>query len=202
MLIDRCVSEIFSSNMYAVKRKNVRKGILIDPGIANENRLLTYLKRFDFEPEYVILTHEHFDHCAGINILERYYNFHLLATRECAEKVKNDKGNLSRYTAEIINPFEIMHPVLVVEDLQQLSLNGIELRFIKTPGHSSGSMCIQVENNLFSGDTLLETKVPVKFPGSDKMCLQNSLKKLQEFCDSSWKVYPGHGDPFVFFNNI
>ena len=74
MLIDRCVSEIFSSNMYAVKRKNVRKGILIDPGIANENRLLTYLKRFDFEPEYVILTHEHFDHCAGINILERYYN--------------------------------------------------------------------------------------------------------------------------------
>ena len=34
MLIDRCVSEIFSSNMYAVKRKNVRKGISMNPTIA------------------------------------------------------------------------------------------------------------------------------------------------------------------------
>lgn len=198
MLVDRYISEIFSSNMYAIRMENSRKGILIDPGVANEDRLLTYLREADFDPEYVILTHEHFDHCAGVNILERYYNFHLLATRECAEKIKSDKGNLSRYVTEVINPFEIKQSVWVIEDLQRLILNGIELKFITTPGHSSGSMCIQVGNYLFSGDTVLETKVPVNLPGSDKVCLQNSFKRLQECCDSSWRVYPGHGDSFSF----
>ena len=51
---------------------------------------------------------------------------------------------------------------------------------------------------IFSGDTLLETKVPVKLPGSNKICLQNSLARLREFCDFSWRVYPGHGDSFSF----
>lgn len=198
MLVNRYISKIFNSNMYCIRDENSREGILIDPGMVDEERLLGYLRKTDINPKYVILTHEHFDHCAGVNILERFYDFYLLATKECAEKIKSDKGNLSRYAMEVINPFEIVHPVWVIEDLQRLILNGVELKFIKTPGHASGGMCILVENYLFSGDTLLETKVPVKLPGSNKICLQNSLARLREFCDSSWRVYPGHGDSFSF----
>ena len=69
MLVNRYISEIFNSNMYCIRDENSREGILIDPGMVDEERLLGYLRKTDINPKYVILTHEHYDHCAGENRL-------------------------------------------------------------------------------------------------------------------------------------
>ena len=198
MIIQQFVSGIFNSNMYVIRNEVSRKAVVIDPGESDERKLIGYLEKIGVDPAYVILTHEHFDHCAGVNILGRYYNFDLLATGECAEKIKNEKGNLSRYAMEVCLPFGIVHPVSIIDDFQKITIGDFVFCFIKTPGHSAGSMCIQTESCLFSGDTLLETKIPVKLPGGSRQMLESSLQKLNSFMEDSALVYPGHGNCFSY----
>lgn len=198
MIIEQFVSGIFNSNMYVIRNEVSRKAIVIDPGESDERKLIGYLEKIGIEPAYVILTHEHFDHCAGVNVLERYYDFDLLVTEECAEKIKNGKGNLSRYAMEVCCPFGVTHSVFAIDDFQEITMVDSTFCFIKTPGHSAGSMCIQTENCLFSGDTLLETKIPVKLPGGNRQILESSIQKLNSFLRHSSLVYPGHGSPFLY----
>jgi len=73
----------------------------------------------------------------------------------------------------------------------------ISLHFFKTPGHSSGSICIHFRNNLFSGDTILQnSKTVVKLPGGDKEALRKSLLLIFRTFDPSTIIFPGHGDSF------
>lgn len=198
MIVEQFISGIFNSNMYVIRNERSRKAVVIDPDEGNENKLTEYLKKINIEPTCVILTHEHFDHCAGVNVLERHYDFDLLATAECMEKIKNEKGNLSRYAMEVCRPFGIVHPVSEIDDWQKITIEDFVFRFIKTPGHSAGSMCIQMGNCLFSGDTLLQMKVPVKLPGGNRQMLEDSWQKLKSFVSSGVLVYPGHGKYFSY----
>jgi len=80
----------------------------------------------------------------------------------------------------------------------RLQWDGTELWFISTPGHSPGSICISVENLLFSGDTLLwGRKRAINLPGGDKQELQQSISLLFRTLSSDTVVYPGHGEPFL-----
>ena len=56
-----------------------------------------------------------------------------------------------------------------VADGDTMKVGGLELKFLHTPGHSPGGMCIAVENEgvVFSGDTLFEQSIGrTDFPGS------------------------------------
>lgn len=172
--------------------------VVIDDGEYRSLQLLAWLKKNDKIPVALFLTHEHFDHCAGINALVCNYDFQLLTTVECAELIGDDKRNLSRYMVEIFPPFQVKSPVVIIDDLQEVDINGLLFRVIKVPGHSKGSTCFQLGEFLFSGDTLLENKVPVKLPGGNKLDLELSLNKLQELLGSSLRVYPGHGGFFLY----
>lgn len=107
-----------------------------------------------------------------------------------------ERGNLSVYATDFCEPFKIENKVISITDFQQFRMGEHIFTCIETPGHSPGGLCIQTNNWLFSGDTILGTKIPVKLPGSDKQVLNNSLQKLYSFCNPSLIVYPGHGEAF------
>lgn len=197
MKVECIVSSLFHENMYILRKDSCKEVIVIDPGEPQEEKLLACFRERDIYPVGVILTHEHFDHCAGVNILEKYYNFELFASRICCENIKNFRKNLSLYAADFCDPFQILHSAYIIDDMQKMSLCEIPLQFIWTPGHSQGSICIILEDILFSGDTILESKVPVKLPGSDSGQLKDSIIKLKLCCKELIKVYPGHGNSFV-----
>ena len=76
---------------------------------------------------------------------------------------------------------------------------------IETPGHTKGSVCLQLDNCLFTGDTIFEKDIGrVDLPGGNKEQLIESLKKISEL-PTSLKLYPGHGNStilgFVMDNN-
>uniref|UniRef100_UPI0035717572 MBL fold metallo-hydrolase n=1 Tax=Marinifilum fragile TaxID=570161 RepID=UPI0035717572 len=55
-----------------------------------------------------------------------------------------------------------------------------------------------MEENLFSGDTILENiKTVVKLPGGNKYDLVNSVNAILNRFDSNVNVYPGHGKSFL-----
>ena len=184
--------------MYILWEDGAREVVVIDPGEQDGIKLLDFFLETKLKPAWVFLTHEHFDHCAGVNILNRYYDFHLLATFECGRKIRDQRGNLSLYAGEYCEPFVIEMPVRIVSDSERILINGKIYEIVITPGHSAGGMCVKVENYLFSGDALLGTKVPVKLPGGNKLQLQESLRKLKDRCDSGIRVYPGHGESFTW----
>lgn len=146
----------------------------------------------------VFLTHEHADHCAGVNELFQLMPVQLFCTRACAENIANSKQNLSLYI-DTIPTFEIHHPVILVGDFKSIKIGNIDFTFIETPGHSPGSMCILAENSIYTGDTLLyNTKTPLNFPHSNKIEYTQSIEKLKAAIKQDTTVHPGHGVPYTF----
>jgi len=78
-------------------------------------------------------------------------------------------------------------------DGEVLELGTLELEVIHTPGHTPGSICIKVEDMLFSGDTLFRGSIGrTDLYGGSKNDMETSLEKLSKL-DEDLKVLPGHG---------
>ena len=66
---------------------------------------------------------------------------------------------------------------------------------LETPGHSRGSVCLVVENVIFSGDTLFYGSCGrTDFAGGSYEDILRSLKRLAELT-GQYRVYPGHDRP-------
>ena len=67
-----------------------------------------------------------------------------------------------------------------------------DIEFLHTPGHTPGSQCFKVNNNLVSGDTLfVQGCGRVDLPGSNSEDMFHSLRKLSSLPDETI-LYPGH----------
>lgn len=197
MKVTRIANKPILSNCYVLRPEEKDSPcIVIDPGTIDNGEVLAFLSDSQLYPEIVLLTHEHFDHCAGVDALAKHYNFRLIASEQTANRITNSKTNFSAYY-EAIEPFELLTPVEVVKDGEVIEFENHKIECLETPGHSPGSMCYIVGNFVFTGDTLLNgTKTPLKLPGSDKIQHQASIKKLQSVINQGTIVYPGHGQPF------
>jgi glyoxylase-like metal-dependent hydrolase (beta-lactamase superfamily II) len=73
-----------------------------------------------------------------------------------------------------------------------LTVGGIEISLVHTPGHTPGSQCFFVDDRLIAGDTLfLEGCGRTDLPGSDPVKMFESLRRLAEVPDSTI-LFPGH----------
>lgn len=72
-------------------------------------------------------------------------------------------------------------------------VGSVEAEFLHTPGHTKGSVCIMMDNILFTGDTLFAGDVGrTDLPGGDPDALRRSLRLLYTL-PHDYIVYPGHG---------
>lgn len=79
---------------------------------------------------------------------------------------------------------------------QVIGLGTRMIRVLHTPGHTPGSVCFQIGNHLFSGDTLFPGGPgATRFPYSDFDQIMASLDEHLFVLDDATVVYPGHGAP-------
>jgi hydroxyacylglutathione hydrolase len=81
---------------------------------------------------------------------------------------------------------------------QNLTIAGLDIEVIQTPGHTPGHCCflLKSEGVLFSGDQLFAGSIGrTDLPGGDFRALMESMATKVLPLDDEVKVLPGHGPP-------
>ncbi len=171
--------------------------IVVDPGSKSNSDLLSFLDKEGLNPKFIILTHEHFDHCWGVNELVKEKGIPIICSASCAQRIRSEKLNCSVFY-DNHERFSITSKTISVESIgNQLQFAGENLHFFSTLGHSDGSICFICRNSLFTGDTLIkDTRTVTKLPTGSVEKLKASITLIQEMKGQGLLVYPGHGDIF------
>ena len=198
--IKRFINSPVPSNTYLIKVEGTSSCIVIDPGSKEAPELMAYIIEKGLTVNYIILTHEHFDHCWGVNKLLEKTEAKVVCMQNCKDKVIQPSNYFNKFYFNSEEEYSVNRVDIVAEDLEYaLNWNGTNIRFIETKGHSPGGMCISIENSLFTGDTLLLNTKPVllKRLGSSKVDYKESVMRIFSSFRDTTKIYPGHGEIFL-----
>ena len=197
-MIVACIkNKPIDSNCYVIYQDGNAGCIVVDPGTEECSELFQFFEIHSLIPEYIILTHEHFDHLWGVNKLKDFFSIKTICSVTCAEKIVDRKKNMSVFYNQV--GFQSYPSDILIENTNCTFIwNTNKFEFVITEGHTDGSICIILEDKLFTGDTIIKNhKTVVKFPGGNKEKLDNSLKIIfSKFDGLKIHVYPGHGDCF------
>ncbi len=193
MIIENMPSGQLAANTYLVVDEETKKGFVVDPGGYNP-RLTKYVKENGFKIEYIILTHGHGDHMGGVPMhMKEFEGAKLIAAKAEKEFLADTSVNFSIETTG--KPITLTADKYVVEG-DIVEVGDLELRFIITPGHTPGGMCILVEDCLFSGDTLFRESIGrTDFPGGSFEAISKSIKEKLYILPEATRVFPGHMGP-------
>ena len=169
----------YQTNCYLLWQDGQDSCLVIDPGYEPE-RVLQQADRLGKQIEAILLTHGHFDHVGGVR--------QLAADTDC--NVYLCQQDLSMPQQMTAGPLYYTH---TYGEGDTLTLAGITLQVLHTPGHTPGSVCLMAEDSLFSGDTLFEGSCGrTDLPGGDTATILASLARLRQL-PGDYRVFPGHG---------
>lgn len=162
---------------------------VIDPG-GDADRIRYALAENGLTAECVLLTHGHFDHIGAVAEFQRD-GIPVYISSFDVDMLTDDVKNMAK-------PFNmtVEHPTAdkLIGDGDVISVAGLDIKVISTPGHTPGGVCYLAEDNLFSGDTLFACSVGrCDHPGGNHTLLIRSVKEKLFCLSDNVKVYSGHG---------
>lgn len=190
MKIEKILEPSFGENMYILVDEETKKCAVVDPGGA-EDKILSYIKNNGLILEYILLTHGHGDHIGAVKSIREKTGAKVVAHTDEKELLNDNRKNLSCMMPHC-GPQELDADIYV-NDKEKLTLGNLKLSFIHTPGHTKGGICIRVNDDMFTGDTLFAGSIGrTDFIGGSYKELEKSLKKLSKY-ENDVKIHPGHG---------
>jgi glyoxylase-like metal-dependent hydrolase (beta-lactamase superfamily II) len=182
---------IASENSWVARREGSDRALLIDPG-DEPARIEALIADMGVTIEAILITHCHFDHIGAVSPLAK-------ATGAPVYCPKLEVPVLADIMSWVpwpgIGPFESYDADETVEGGERLSLAGLDLDVIFTPGHSPGHVTYSIpdEQVAFSGDVLFQGSVGrVDLPGGDWPTLLGSIRTLMDTLPADTRVLPGH----------
>jgi len=182
MEIKKIVSCEMDQNCYLITENGF--GILIDPGLDTEKIVK---ETENVVINYILLSHCHFDHLYSLNKIKGSKK--VVGTKKCSLNMIRPEISLCGHECLPEASCDIE-----MEDGEEINFDGINVKCIHTPGHTNGSCCYLIENNLFSGDTLFNGNIGrCDLPTGNFQEIENSIRNKLYKLDSEILVYPGHG---------
>jgi glyoxylase-like metal-dependent hydrolase (beta-lactamase superfamily II) len=184
------------TNCYIVSDEN-KNCVLIDPGF-EAWKIEGVLQENALNPTHILLTHGHYDHFAAVKKLNEQYNCKVVIHEDDALLLENADLSLLSWFEALTD--KTITPDIIVKDGDDLKIGSLNFSFLHTPGHTDGSVCIFLESNIFTGDTLFYESIGRSdLPGGNNKKLMLSLKKLLSLKDD-YTLYPGHMQSTTLFS--
>ena len=173
--------------IYLIGSKSTREVAIIDPAW-DIDALLNHIREKDLKLASVLVTHYHPDHIGG--------GMGGHSIEGIAELLEKDPVKIFVHKLEAEGVKKVTGvsdtDLNSVESGDHLTIGENDIEFLHTPGHTPGSQCFKVNNNLVSGDTLfVQGCGRVDLPGSNSEDMFHSLQKLSALPDETI-LYPGH----------
>ena len=194
-----------NGNCYIIE--NGTGGVLVDTGKREYfDKVLEACKRY--KVKLIVLTHAHFDHAENAaEISEKLGIPTPISEKDCdlIESNLNQRLYAETFLGKIVlsaslkdfsvRPMPKFKPDILLNDGDSLSDYGIDGKIIALPGHTEGSLGVDVENSsLIVGDALMNMFYPtVSMLYHDKNIMLESAEKIGKM--GKRIVYFGHGMP-------
>ena len=174
------------------------KSYVIDPG-GDGTYIAETLLSLQVIPQAIFLTHGHFDHMLGAFEVSTAFNIPTYVSHRdtfLVERMQQTAEHFLKYAVDDIPP----KPLFFYEDAK---LRDATIRVIHTPGHTPGSICLEVVGfpALFTGDTIFAGGFvgETNHAYSSKQELQKSLTLIHAF-DEHTVLFPGHGESTTLYD--
>ncbi|MCG8338816.1 MAG: MBL fold metallo-hydrolase [Proteobacteria bacterium] len=147
------------------------EGVLIDAVKEMMDRDINLIKELGVDLKYLLETHVHADHITS------------------ASEIRDRLGALVIYGASA----GVDCADLILEDGEELAFGQFIVKAISTPGHTDGCTTYQIENMIFTGDTLLIRGCGrTDFQQGSSENLYNSVNNKLFTLPDDTIVYPAH----------
>jgi len=188
---------VVSASDAAPGEDGLRPAVIVDPGEEPE-RLLEAIALLGVRIEAILITHCHFDHIGAVAPLARATG----APVYCPEIERPLLVDVMSWVPPGFGPFDSWVPEHTVSGGERLTLAGLQIDVVFTPGHSPGHVTYAIASpdpagaparSLLSGDVLFQGSVGrVDLPGGDWPTLERSIAGLLRSYPPETVVYPGH----------
>jgi len=180
-----------AENCYVARAEGSDRGIVVDPGEEPE-RILAAIEDMAVGIDAILVTHCHFDHIGAVSPIAK-------ATGAPVYCPRLEVSVLADIMAFVpwpgFGPYESYDADETIAGGERLSLGGLDIQVLFTPGHSPGHVTYSVpgEGTVFSGDVLFQGSVGrTDLPGGDWGTLSDSISRLVGELPAETMVYPGH----------
>ena len=186
--------------IYIITDNKSKESAIIDPAW-DMSEVYKYIGENNLILKKILLTHSHHDHINAIDEILISHDLEIHINKK--EKVFWKK----EYDSFVIN-----------HGGDTIKLGETEIRSLHTPGHTPGSTCYHIGDDLIAGDTLFVFGCGrCDLHGGNPEEMFNTLKDIKMSLDPKTIILPGHnysikrestlqeeiqGNPFMKFNNL
>jgi hydroxyacylglutathione hydrolase len=161
--------------VYFVGDSDSREVAVVDPAW-DVDRIVEMAQENDLTITKILITHSHFDHINGVEAL-----------------LNRTKAKVYIHKAEAEFMKAVWPDLVKVDSGDTTRVGDVDIAFLHTPGHTPGSQCFLVQNQLISGDTLfIGACGRCDLPGSNPEDMYSSLTQRLAKLDDRTIVFPGH----------
>jgi len=165
----------YQTNCYIVDDR-----FIIDPGVDATSWVLENIKN----PKAILLTHGHFDHVWSVAELKEKLQIPVYIHKDDEFMLSDDVFGMGVPKSKA--------DFLVEEDIYLI--DNSEIKFRHFPGHTPGSVTIEIYDFMFSGDFIFNGSIGrFDFPYSSSKDMKKSLEKFLSL-NYDKIIYPGHGN--------
>ncbi len=179
------------TNCYIVYDESSKDAVIFDPAYEAE-KIIKTIEDYSLNIKYIFLTHGHFDHIMALEEIRDLTGAKLFVGLQDNELITDPrKSYVYQYggsdvpcrTAEVL-----------ISGGENIPFGEYFITAVHTPGHTAGSVCYIIEDNIFSGDTLFKgaTGRYDLYSGNLKQ-LRESMKWFASL-EGDYKILPAHGD--------
>jgi glyoxylase-like metal-dependent hydrolase (beta-lactamase superfamily II)/rhodanese-related sulfurtransferase len=171
MIFRQLFDSVSGTYTYLLASRHGGEALIIDPVIEKVERYLQLIKELDLRLVKAVDTHLHADHVTGLGALrDRTHCITVMGERSKADVVS-----------------------MRLADGDRLTIEGVTLEAIYTPGHTDDSYSFRMNDRVFTGDTLLIRGTGrTDFQNGDARAQYDSIfNRLLKLPDETL-VYPAH----------